>query len=1258
MTTWLMNIDTGGTFTDIVATNPEGNFIYAKVLSNGSLRGRIISVENLSGSDQGTKLKISQRWDTQQDIFEGYGIRLLEESGIQRTITHSDLTTGILTINTMVEDIQWNNREFEIFSGEEAPVLAARIITGTPLNTPLPPIHLRLGTTKGTNALLEKKGAKVAFLVTKGFGDLIRIGTQQRPDLFSLNIVQKLPLHHTVIEIEERLDKDGKVIQELTDSEIQQIIATVKRSGCESIAIALLHSYVNPKHESLLASACQMHGIPYISVSHTLAPLIKLLPRAETTLVNAYLLPVLKHYLEAISGALSHKDSSLSIMTSTGGLVGHQMFQPKDSLLSGPAGGVVGATTMAKLAGIDHFISLDMGGTSTDVSRYHQQYDYHRETRVGEITMLSPAVAIETVAAGGGSLCSFDGNKLLVGPESAGAFPGPACYGAGGPLSLTDVNLLLGKLDPDAFQIPVSIQAAQKALDQMFEGYTDPQKHEVLQGFVQIANEKMAEAIRRISIRKGYDPAEYSLLAFGGAGGQHACGIAKILGIQKILIPYEAGLLSAYGIGTAPIERSKSRMILQPYATIRAEIDQIIIKLKKETTALLYQENITFQKIHTQVALFLRFQGQDYTIEVVYDTQHNIEKLFEEKYRQIFGHWVENREIEVESVKIIASGITYTQTQFQEKTSHQDIQPYYPKTDKYIQRVSVYRWENLRPGAEIQGEAILVSSYGTIYVEKGWRLSINTYRQAYMVQEQIDRMFMRKAVESEAARITLFAHRFQTIAEEMGALLERTAFSVNVKERLDFSCAVLDPDGKLIVNAPHIPVHLGSLGVCVRRVQEALDIGPGDVVITNHPGFGGSHLPDITLIAPVFTDRKELIGYVANRAHHAEIGGKRPGSMPPDAQNLEEEGVVIAPEYFVRKGNVQWEQMQKLFTQARYPTRLLQENMADLNAGLAALRLGQNMLSKLIETHGFKDISYYMEQLKRDARDQMSLALRQLDTGEYQEEEYLDDGTRLRLRMNIEEEKIVLDFEGTSDVHTGNLNANLAIVNSAVLYVFRLLVQKEIPLNEGIMELINMNIPRGILNPGFSQHPGSCPAVVGGNVETSQRLVDLLLKPLKLAGCSQGTMNNVVFGNEYTGYYETIGGGTGAGKGFHGTDAVHQHMTNTRITDPEVLEFRYPIRLERFAIRQHSGGDGKWKGGNGIIRHYRFLEPMSVTVLTQHRKIPPYGMEGGSEGSCGKQFVIRKNGETILLEGIQGIELDKMEQLIIETPGGGGYGKP
>jgi len=1256
MTAWQMNIDTGGTFTDIVATPPEGNSIYAKVLSNGSLRGRIISVERLSGSDRGINLKIAHGWNTQQDIFEGYRVRLLEEPSIQGTVRYSHLAMGTLTINASVEDTQWSNREFEIFSGEEAPVLAARIITGTPLNASLPPMHLRLGTTKGTNALLEKKGAKVAFLVTKGFGDLMRIGTQQRPELFSLNIQRNPPLHHTVIEVEERLDQNGKVIQELTDGAIQQIIEKVKRSGCESIAIALLHSYVNPEHENLLAHACQKHGIPYISVSHALTPLIKLYPRAGTTLVNAYLLPVLKHYLQGISRALSRMGSSQSIMTSTGGLVGYQMFQPKDSLLSGPAGGVVGAAAMAKLAGIDHFISLDMGGTSTDVSRYHQRYDYHRETRVGAITMLSPAVAIETVAAGGGSLCGFDGNKLLVGPESAGAFPGPACYGAGGPLSLTDVNLLLGKLDPDAFQIPVSIQAAQKALDQMFEGYTEHQKQEALKGFWQIANEKMAKAIRRISIRKGYDPAEYSLLAFGGAGGQHACGIAEILGIQKILIPYEAGLLSAYGIGTAPIERSKSRMLLKPYDAVRAEIDQIIFQLKEETIDLLNQENISFQKINTQVSLFLRFLGQDHTIEIIYDTKHNIEALFEEKYRQIFGHWVENREVEVESVKILASGITHTQGYNQ--TPSQDIRPYDPMAYKYIQHVPVYRWENLQPGAEIQGQAILVSHYSTVYVEKGWKLSINTFRQAYMIHEQPDIMSTKDTIASEAARITLFSHRFQTIAEEMGALLERTAFSVNVKERLDFSCAVLDPDGKLIVNAPHIPVHLGSLGVCVRKVRETLEMGPGDVVITNHPGFGGSHLPDITLIAPVFTDRRELIGYVANRAHHAEIGGTRPGSMPPDAQNLEEEGVVIAPEYFVRKGNVRWEQMKKLFTSARYPTRLLDENMADLNAGLAALQLGQNMLSKLIETHGFEDISYYMKLLKRDARDQMRLALRQLDSGEYQEAEYLDDGTPLRLRMKIGKDKIVLDFKGTSDVHPGNLNANLAIVNSAVLYVFRLLVQKEIPLNEGIMELIEMNIPQGILNPGFSQNPGSCPAVVGGNVETSQRLVDLLLKPLKLAGCSQGTMNNVVFGNEHMGYYETIGGGTGAGKGFHGADAVHQHMTNTRITDPEILEFRYPVRLERFTIRRHSGGDGKWKGGNGIIRHYRFLEPMSVTVLTQHRKIPPYGMEGGSEGSCGKQYVIRRNGETLLLEGIQGIELGKMEQLIIETPGGGGYGKP
>lgn len=1242
---WQIYIDTGGTFTDCLAHDPQGALHRAKVLSKSALRGKIL--EQIDD----TRLRVTTYWDTREDIFAGYAFSLIMGNAVSVEVVYTNLREGMLTLSEMPAQGIAEGAEFEITAGEEAPILAARIVTGTPLHALLPPIAMRLGSTKGTNALLERKGARVALLITEGLTDLPEIGTQQRPHLFALDIHKPRSLHTQVIPVPERIAADGTRVRALTPAAIEALIEVFLATGCEVAAVSLLHSYRNPLHEQQLGAAFRARGIE-VSLSHELAPTIKLLPRTQTTLVNAYLSPVIRNYREAVRQGLGPQ-STLKIMTSAGGLVGEAFFQPKDSLLSGPAGGVVGAASIGARTGIQQMLTLDMGGTSTDVARYDGHYDYQFESRVGDAHLLGPCLAIETVAAGGGSICGFDGFKLTVGPESAGSQPGPACYGAGGPLTLTDVNLLLGRIDPTGFGIPLDIEAARKAFQAGMSGQQFSET-EILEGFLHIANEKMAEAIRGISVRKGYDPRDYTLLAFGGAGGQHACQVAQLLGISRISIPYDAGLLSAFGMGQAVIERFVTRQFLLPLLEVRDTLAGQIEALKHEALDLLAKEIAEREPRHIRgVLLQMRFRGQDHTLEISYSPETDLTTAFRVKYESLFGHWIEDRVIEVESVKVIAATLPPSV-----EPVFAEITEYVPTPQRYLRHRPVYEWESLRPGAAVVGPALVVSKTSTLCLDAGWEFRLDAYRDGRIQQQagvQTEVSVAGREAGHEAIQLELFTHRFMAVAAEMGALLERTSFSVNVKERLDFSCALLDAAGELIVNAPHIPVHLGSLGVCVREVRKVLQLEAGDIAITNHPGFGGSHLPDITLISPVYFQEKH-IGYVVNRAHHAELGGMRPGSMPPDAKHLGEEGVVIAPTWLVRRGQPQWEEIRRIFTQGPYPTRALAENLADLNAGIASIRAGIAAVGTLCRLHGSEAVCHYMEQLKSYAHASLLRSLATFPEGLFTAEETLDDGTPLRVAIRHTADQLHIDFTGSAGVHPGNLNANAAIVNSAVLYVLRLMLQEDIPLNEGILRAVTLVLPEGILSPHFPADPMQCPAVVGGNVETSQRLVDTLLKALGLAACSQGTMNNLLFGNEHFGYYETICGGVGAGPGFDGADAVHQHMTNTRITDPEILEFRYPVRLERFAIRQDSGGRGKWRGGKGVVREIRFLAPVSLTILSQHRRVAPYGLAGGEPGSCGEQFLIRANGKVESIAGIAGVQMQTGDRIEILTPGGGGYG--
>ncbi len=1237
MPAWKIWIDTGGTFTDCIAHDPGGQLHRLKVLSSGVLRGAVTHATT-------HEIFTDIRWPQPADIYGNYTVRIGAGSRSFK-IESVNTTLGAIRVAGTLPKLTAGTW-VEVTTGEEVPVFAARLLTQTAFPHPLPPIELKLGTTRGTNALLERKGARTALLVTKGFRDLLVIGNQQRPELFALNIVKEAPVYTLVLEVNERIDAQGNVITTLNESELEKHLAVLKKQKIESVAVAFMNSFRNAAHEERVAERLHERGFSFVSVSSRLSQQIKFLDRAETAVANAYLAPIMQTYVARIQSALV--SSTFKVMTSAGTLLPAQRFYPKDSLLSGPAGGVVGAVTAARQAGVTRLIGFDMGGTSTDVCLYHGQYDYRFESKVGPVRIQSPALAIETIAAGGGSICDFDGHRLTVGPHSAGASPGPACYGAGGPLTITDINLLLGRINPDAMAVPLQKAAAAHALNRLIEkiyAHTGqrPNRKKMLLALVQIANEKMAAAVRKVSTQKGENPAQHTLLCFGGAGGQHACALADMLGMKEIVVPYEAGLLSAFGIGHAVEERFAEQLILEPLAAFAHKAEQLFAERYEHARAQLVNDGAPPDAVRegTRFA-WLRFVGQESSLELTgtYSSAQAWLRAFQKKYREVYGHWLPQREIEVVSLRVTARVVGAPTSR-----KKRSVLAYRKKRP-----AAFLNWEALAPGDEISGPCVVSSANSTIYLPPHWRLRLNGFRQAILSKKKNT---LHTTSFSRWAETELFANRFTAIAQEMGALLQRTSFSVNVKERLDFSCALLDARGQLVVNAPHIPVHLGSLGVCVREVLNVLPLREGDVAITNHPAFGGSHLPDVTLIKPVYY-RGKRVGFVANRAHHAEIGGSMPGSMPAHARTLAEEGVIIEPQHLLRAGTPQWSAMEKLFSTGPYPSRLPEENLADLRGALASIQAGEQLLLELCSMHTPARVTANMHALHQFAATLMAEKLKTLAKKSVHARERLDDGRPLQVRLKNVQGKLLIDFSGSASQHPGNLNATPAIVQSVVLYVLRLWLQHEVPMNEGLLQAVEIILPQGLLHPDFATAP--LPAVVGGNTEISQRLTDTLLKALGLAACSQGTMNNFLFGNHRFGYYETIGGGAGAGLGFAGASAVHQHMTNTRITDPEIMEWRYPVRVEEFSVRRGSGGKGRWPGGDGIVRQIRFLEAAVVNVLTQHRIELPYGMQGGGPGKPGAQYLIgathRKK-----LKGVGTVAVAAGESIRIETPGGGGFGR-
>lgn len=1237
---WKFWIDTGGTFTDCLAQSPEGDDLRSKVLSNSAIRGRV--VEQLGAR----ALRIDWPVEVGDDFFAGYRLHLHGQS-VEPILIESWRAKESIAVLDQDAPESRGGALCSARSPEEAPLLAIRLLTKRRLDEALPPLELRLATTRATNALLEEKGARIAFFVTSGFRDLIRIGDQRRPNLFELGIRKRKPLHDAVFEVEERLGYNGEVLLELDEAALKEQALSCIKDGITTGAIAFLHSYRNPDHECRAAEILRDAGFERVSISSELAPKIKLLPRAETAVVDAYLAPIMEAYLDAVELAVG--ESSLSVMTSSGGLVSRARYRPKDSLLSGPAGGVVGASRVGRIAGASRVIAFDMGGTSTDVSRYDDRFDYQYQQIIGNARVFAPSLRIETVAAGGGSICWYDGSALRVGPESAGASPGPACYGAGGPLTLTDVNLLLGRLDPSVFSIPVFPDAASSRIREVIskiksDSGNEPAQEEVLKGFLKIADERMADAIRSISLRDGYAPSEYALVAFGGAGGLHACSIAEILGMDTILLPSDAGLLSALGLKYSRMEEFAERQILELLPACEESISVWIRELESEATSSLVQQGLSPSELERETAqVELRFQGQEATLLVDWDSAKPLGKAFQKGFRSQYG-FLPDQPIEVVSIKVSVA----TKKSGEEKERFPD------STGSRLESGGFASRDDLI-GKLATGPMSVQDEYSTIYVEEGWRAVLGSLGTIKLVRDKAETQA--RSIDIEAAQLELFTNRYLSMVEEMGSLLERSAFSTNVKERMDFSCALLDADGLLIANAPHIPVHLGALGVCVRKVCQTLEIGPGDVVITNHPGFGGSHLPDVTLIAAAFSENGQRIGYIANRAHHAEIGGIAPGSMPPRARSLEEEGVVIVPMFLARRGAVEWEPIKSVLEKAPYPTRNLRENLSDLAAQLASVRFGVSELEKLVLQEGFGRSTGYMDGLKERARIAIARTFDQISDTERKVVEQLDSGAKISVAIRRAGKRRIVDFTGSSDVQASNYNATPAIVTSAVVYVLRLLAGDSIPLNEGLLEDIDLRIPEGILNPHFPSDPSKCPPVVAGNVEVSQRIVDTLLKAFDVAACSQGTMNNLIFGNEHTSYYETIAGGEGATRERDGASGVHTHMTNTSITDPEILEWRYPARVEKFSLRNDSGGEGARKGGDGLIRQIRFTEAVKVSLLTQHRIHAPYGLKGGASGAMGEQWKIARDGSRRLLAGDETLDLEEGEAIEILTPGGGGYGE-
>ncbi|MEL6549559.1 MAG: hydantoinase B/oxoprolinase family protein [Pseudomonadota bacterium] len=1116
---------------------------------------------------------------------------------------------------------------------------------------------VKMGTTVATNALLERKGDPVLLMITEGFGDLLTLGYQTRPELFALEIRRPEPLPARVAEVPERLDAAGAVVRELDEDAARTALKDAYDAGLRAVAIAFMHAHVNPAHEARVAELAAQIGFTQISTSHATSRLSKLVARGDTTVVDAYLSPNLRRYVDQVSGALDlgHATEALLFMQSNGGLADAAQFQGKDAILSGPAGGIVGMVETGRAAGHDRLIGFDMGGTSTDVSHFAGHYERSFETVVAGVRMRAPMMDIHTVAAGGGSICSYRDGRFQVGPESAGADPGPAAYRRGGPPTVTDCNVVLGKLNPDHFP-PVFGAAGNERLDPdasraaltPLADAAGMSVEEAAQGFLRIAVDNMANAIKKISVERGHDVSGYTLQSFGGAGGQHACLVAEALGMGRVMIHPLAGVLSAYGMGLADIRVIKEAQVDAPLGGGYAGAADAVAELSAAAQADVRAQGASSVEVLPRA--HLRYQGAHQSLEVAFGQAAQMQRDFEIAHKARFGFTSPERKIEIELVAAEAVGATGERPETRFETGRGDAHATVPLFAEGWQTAPLYDRAALDPKTPIPGPAIITEPTGTNMVEPGWQAALDA--AGNLILTRVDAPSERHDPAESPVMLEVMSNLFMSVADQMGATLANTAWSVNIKERLDFSCAIFDGAGELVANAPHVPVHLGSMSHAVQTVMAAFpDAEEGDAFVLNAPHAGGTHLPDVTVVTPVFVGGRAVY-WLGSRGHHADIGGRTPGSAPPDSTTIEEEGVVITAQPLLRRGAFLEDEMRALLASGRYPCRAIDQNIADLQAQIAANETGRAELLALVARHGEASVTRYMARVQENAEETMRGVIRGLPGGSFSYA--MDGGQRIEVSVSIDEESgnASVDFTGTAAQHPLNYNAPLAVTRAVVLYCFRTLIEKNIPLNEGCLRPIEIIVPEGsMLNPA----PGA--AVIAGNTEVSQAACNALFGALGVIAGSQATMNNFVWGNADFQNYETICGGTGAGPGFDGCDSVQTHMTNTLATDPEVLEHRFPVRLEEWRIREGSGGAGKWRGGAGCLRRLRFLEPVTVTTLCGHRVVPPFGGDGGAPGRVGRNWAELPDGSIVPQKGDDEIDLPAGSIYGMETPGGGGWGR-
>lgn len=1137
---------------------------------------------------------------------------------------------------------------------------------------------VKMGTTVATNALLERKGDRTLLLITQGFRDALRIAYQSRPDIFAKEIVLPEQLYAGVIEVPERLRADGAVEVALNLESLRDRLAVARASGIDAVAIVLMHAWKNPAHEAALADLVRSIGFAQVSVSHEVSPLVKLIGRGDTTVVDAYLSPILRRYIARVADALGATPAgepgpTLQFMMSSGGMTAAEKFQGKDAILSGPAGGVVGMVETAADAGFARVIGFDMGGTSTDVAHFAGEYERAFDTEVAGVRIRAPMMRLHTVAAGGGSILHADPNRFRVGPESAGAHPGPACYRRGGPLTVTDANVMLGKLRPEFFPcvfgpdqnepLDADVVRAQFAAIAAAEGKTP---EEVAEGFLTIAIENMANAIKKISVQRGYDVTKYLLNAFGGAAGQHACRVADALGMESVLLHPLSGLLSAYGIGRATVSASRQQALVEPLAEASlGVIERLAGVLLDAVSADVSAQGVDPRMAGVVTRLHLRYAGTDTTLPVTWTGDPVLARNeFERAHRAQFGFASANKPVTVEAVEV-------EMTEAASDRNPADARAVLPRDAVSDRRVpvfcggetveaAVFPREHLGPGDRVRGPALIIEANQTVVVEPGWTAEL-TGRQDLVMRRHagITRTSAVGTVAADPILLEVFNNLFMNIAEQMGVALRNTAHSVNIKERLDFSCAVFDASGALVANAPHVPVHLGSMDRSVETVirMNAGNVHPGDVFALNAPYSGGTHLPDITVVSPVFDDDgQEILFWVASRGHHADVGGTAPGSMTPLATTVDEEGVLLDNFLLVERGLFREQALREILRNHPYPARNPDQNVADLTAQIAANERGAAELRRMVAEFGLDVVRAYMGHVQDNAAEEVRRLLGRLEDSEY---EYpTDTGQVIRVKISVDREarEAIVDFTGTSAAGDNNFNAPEPVTRAAVLYCFRVMVEAPIPMNAGCLRPIRIIIPEGsMLKPAYPR------AVVAGNVETSQHVTNAIFSALGVIAHSQGTMNNLTFGNETYQYYETICAGSPAGvlnsgRGFAGTSGVHVHMTNSRLTDPEVLEMRFPVMLEEFALREGSGGRGAFPAGDGTLRRIRFLERMDCAILSSHRKVPPRGIAGGGDGQVGRTEVRRRDGRIDVLQACDQTVLEAGETITLISPTAGGYG--